>query len=124
MWPLERSDEALQAPFVAGLWHAVRELPISVPAWVPPPRPSGTSAVVALVLGLVGGWLLLASFGLLFVVSLPLSAGAWMAGHRARRRLLPSGPQYGLAVAGQALGVVGTVIGCLALAVCAAIVVF
>jgi len=123
----ERSGEAMRAPFVAGLWHAVRELPVfAPPVFVPPPappRPSGTPAVVSLVLGLVGGWLLLSSFGLLFVLSLPLSAGAWVTGHRARRRVPKSGPHYGLAVAGQTLGVVGTVAGCLALAGCAAIVV-
>ena len=118
----ERSAEALQAAFVAGLWHAVRELPVPGPVWVPPPRPSGTPAVVALLLGLFGAGLLLFSFGLLFIVSLPLSLGAWIVGHRARRRGPGIGSNYGLAVAGQALGVVGTVLGCLALAGCAAMV--
>ena len=78
--------------------------------------------MVALVLGVVGGSLLLASFGLLFVVSLPLSAAAWVVGHRARRGVPRSASHYGMAVAGQTLGAVGTVVGCLALAGCVAIV--
>lgn len=116
-----RSEQAWGARLVAELWDAVRELPVPIPS-VPAPaiRPAGGSGVVPFVLGVVGTCLLLLSFGMLFLISLPLTTGAWVSGRRARRRL-PDG-RRGLALAGETLGIVATVLGCLALASCGAMV--
>lgn len=119
-----RSEEALHAALVAGLWHALRELPVAQPAAAAPaPKPPTASAVVAFVLGVIGSCILLLSFGLLFVLSLPLTGAAWIVGRHARRRAADAGGPRGLALAGEVLGAVGTSVGCLALAGCVAIVV-
>ena len=48
------------------------------------PRQSNGTAVWGLVLGCAGLTLLLLSFGTLFFITLPLSAGAWVLGQKAR----------------------------------------
>jgi hypothetical protein len=110
-----RCEEALNASMVSGLWHAVRELPVPVPARPAAPEQPTGAAVTSLVLGLVGMCVLLMSFGLLCFVSLPLTAVAWGAGRRARLRGA-TGSTRGVARAGEALGAIGTILGCLSLA--------
>jgi hypothetical protein len=113
-----RCEEAWGARMVSGLWQAVRELPVPAPAG-PPARaaasPHTGAAVSSFVLGVLGACVLLMSFGLFSVLSTPLSAVAWMLGRRARRGGATAGHR-GLAVAGEVLGSVGTILGGLALA--------
>lgn len=116
-----RSEEVWQAQVATDLWHALRQLPVARPGPAVAVTPSHPSEV-ALVLGIVGACVLLMTFGLLFFVSLPLSASAWVCGRRARRRADIAGAPHGTALAGEMLGVVGTILGVLALAGCAAIV--
>ncbi len=117
-----RCEEAWRAQFIDGLWHAVRELPLPMPSPGPKPAQGAGAAITALALGVVGTCILLFSFGLLFVISLPATVGAWIAGRDARRHTPASGPYRGLALAGEVLGAVGTVLGCLALTGCALII--
>ncbi len=116
-----RAAEAYRAERVAELWHAVRELPVPVAAASASGR-VGAAAVASLVLGVMGGCLFLFSFGFLFVVSTPLSAGAWLTGRRARRHGGRADPGRSLALAGEILGAVGTIGGCLAVTGCAVII--
>lgn len=117
-----RSAEAWRACYVADLWAAVRELPVPVP--VPPPaRPSrAPGAVAAVVLGATGTALLMLSVGLLFLLTLPLTVTAWALGREARRRTAEGDDGRTLAITGEILGIVGTVLACLWLVACAAIV--
>lgn len=118
-----RSEEVWRGRLVAHLWYAVRQLPVARtgPA-VAVTAPSNTSEVTGLVLGVIGACVLLMSFGLLSLVSLPLSASAWVCGRGARRQADVAGAPRGMAMAGETLGVVGTIIGLLTLAGCAALV--
>lgn len=116
-----RSEEVWGGRMVTDLWHAVRQLPVARPA-VAATAPADTSEVTALVLGLIGACAFLMSFGLLFLVSLPLSASAWICGRGARRQADVAGAPRGMAMAGETLGIVGTIVGLLALAGCAALV--
>jgi hypothetical protein len=75
--------------------------------------------VASLVLGILALCLLVVSFGLLFLVTLPLSVTAWALGRQARRSGAPG--SRGAAAAGEALGVAGTLIGVLLFAGCAAL---
>jgi hypothetical protein len=61
-----------------------RPAPQARPRFDAPRRQSNGTAVWALVLGCAGLTLLLLSFGTLFFITLPLSAGAWVLGQRAR----------------------------------------
>lgn len=117
-----RCDEAWRAQFIDGLWGAVRELPVPMPQAGPVRQDGAGAASASLALGVVGTCVLVFSFGLLFVLSLPATVGAWIAGRSARRHASASGPYRGLALAGEILGVVGTILGCLALTGCALIV--
>ena len=82
-----RSEQAWSARLVSELWNAVRELPVPVLSAPPPARePRGSRGVVAFVLGVIGMCLLILSFGMLCFIALPLTAGAWVSGRRARRR--------------------------------------
>jgi uncharacterized protein DUF1707 len=116
-----RCEEAWGARRVSGLWQAVRELPVPMPAMpaVPPARaeasPRAGAAVASFVLGMVGACVLLMSFGLFALLSTPLSAVAWGLGRRARRGGATAGHR-GLAVAGEVLGASGTILGGLVLA--------
>ena len=107
-----RCAEAYSARTDLELAHAMRELP----AAPPPPRPDTSAATTALILGCVGVALFFFSVGVLSFLTLPLSATAWGMGRSARRQGL--GPP---AAAGMWLGVVGTVLGVLALGGCAAL---
>jgi hypothetical protein len=75
--------------------------------------------VVSLVLGILSICLLCLSFGLLFVLTLPLSVTAWALGRGARRSGAPG--NRGTARAGEVLGIVGTALSALLLAGCAAL---
>jgi Domain of unknown function (DUF1707) len=105
----ERVAEAWRARDAADLWHALRSLPVDRPAPAPPVRTG--SAVASVVLGALGLCILTLSFGLLFIVSLPLSVTAWALGREARRS--------GASPAGEVLGVIGTVAATLLFAGCA-----
>ena len=115
-----RCAEAWQARYVSELWTAVRELPIppAPPVLLVPARPP--EAVVSFALGMTGAVLLLLSFGLLSIFTLPLTTIAWVQGRRVRRGDMPGG--RGLALTGEVLGIVGTVFACLALAACGVVV--
>jgi hypothetical protein len=109
----QRVGEAWRARFAADLWHALRALPVDAPAPAPPAK--GASAVLSIVLGVLGLCLLVMSFGLLFIVTLPLSVTAWALGREARRSGAPNGR------AGEVLGIAGTALGLLLFAGCAAL---
>jgi hypothetical protein len=113
----QRVGEAWRARFSDELWHALRALPVDSPPVVPPAR--SASGVASLVLGILSLCLLFMSLGLLFLVTLPLSVTAWALGRGARRSGPPSG--RGTAVAGEALGIAGTVLSALLFAGCAAL---
>jgi hypothetical protein len=106
----ERCGEAARARYLADLTAVVRELPAApaVPVVVVRPPTSGQGqGVAALVLGILGLVLFVISFGSFFFISLPLSVtacalGVWT-GRRARGGTAP------MAIAGQVLGIVGTV---------------
>ena len=120
-----RCSEAWQACFVGDLWGAMRELPVRAPVrQAPAPvrqvAPTGTPGVLALTLGITGAALLVVSLGLLFVLSLQLSVSAWVCGRQARHKAVLVGAPRGMAVAGETLGIVGTILGFLAFAGCAA----
>jgi hypothetical protein len=121
-----RSEEAWAARYVHDLWHAVRELPVPwpAPAQAPgqPPPQRLAKTVWSVVLGAIGATMVLLSFGMLFILSLPISATAWGLGRSVRRDAAVGQPRS-LTVAGEVLGIVGTILGCLALAACSAIVV-
>lgn len=113
----QRVGEALRARFTDDLWRALRFLPVD------PPRracPSGGGlAVASLVTGVFALLFLMGSFGLLFIVTLPMSVTAWALGREARRVPHPSRP--GLARAGEVIGIVGAAFSALMLAGCAAL---
>ena len=114
----QRVGEAWHARSVQELWQALRWLPVE--AAPPARRLSAASAVSSLMLGLAGLLLLMISFGFLFVISLPLSVTAWAVGRDARRSETCSAP--GVAVAGEVLGVTGTLLSVVWLAGCAALI--
>jgi len=124
----DRCGQATSAIYLADLATAGRELPAlalapaapEAVAPAPAPAPQRAVGVAPLSLGITGLAVLLFSMGLLFVLSLPLSVSAWASGRAGRRRTPPGAAP--MAVAGEILGIVGTVLGCLALAACAAIV--
>jgi hypothetical protein len=106
----QRVAEAWRARFAADLWQALRWLPVESPP-VPPRAPAkSSSGVASLVLAIAALCLLFMSFGLLFFLTLPLAIVAWALGRGARR----SGAR-GSAVAGEALGIVGTLLSALPL---------
>jgi hypothetical protein len=114
----QRIAEAWRARYASDLWQALRALPVDALA---PPRPTtSASAVASLVLGILALFLLVVSFGLLFLVTLPLSVTAWALGREARRSGATG--HRGAAAAGEALGIAGTLLGVLLFAGCAALV--
>jgi hypothetical protein len=115
----QRVAEVVRARFVADLWHALRFLPVDAPPGRARPAGGGL-AVAALVMGLLALFLLMVSFGLLFVVTLPLAATAWALGREARR----SQGRRGVARAGEVLGMVATALSALMLAGCAALIAY
>ena len=115
----DRVDEALRARSAADLRNALRSLPVEAPPR--PARPTGGgSAVASLVTGVLALFLLMISFGLFFLVTLPLSVTAWALGREARRSGDPG--SRGIARAGEVMGVVGTAASALMLAGCAALI--
>ncbi|HEX2414189.1 MAG TPA: DUF1707 domain-containing protein [Thermoleophilaceae bacterium] len=115
----DRVAEAWAARYSQDLWQALRWLPGESPPIPPAVRSEGSgTAVGAFVLGLIGLFVLFGSFGLLFLISLPISVSAWGLG-RSARRSGTSAP--GLARAGEVTGVVGTLPALLITAGCAAI---
>jgi hypothetical protein len=73
-------------------------------------------AVTALVLGIVGVGLLVITFGLFFVITLPCSIAAWICGSQARARIDVGEQTTGRAQAqaGYVLGILGVVLGVIA----------
>jgi hypothetical protein len=114
----QRVAEALRARFADDLWRALRFLPVDGQ-----PRPvgqaGGGAAAASLITGVLALFLLMGSFGLLFIVTLPLAVTAWALGRDARRSGNPS--RRGIARAGEVIGIVGTAFSVLMLAGCAAI---
>jgi hypothetical protein len=126
----ERCDEASGGRFLDDLRRSLRELPHPLPEHKPiataasaPPAPQA-GAVLSLVLGATSLLLIVISFGVLFLLTLPASTWAWLLGRRIRRA--QSGAARGdarvLAAIGEGLGIVATMLGCLALTACAVIV--
>jgi cbb3-type cytochrome oxidase subunit 3 len=113
----QRVDEALHARSAADLWSALRWLP-SEPARRPG-QAGGGSAVASLITGSLSIFLLMISFGLFFLLTLPLAVSAWALGREARRSANPS--SRGIARTGEVLGMVGTALSLLLLAGCAAV---
>ncbi len=131
----QRCDEAAGGRFVADLRHAIRELPYPLPehglaasapapavAVAQPAAPTLGSAIASVVMASASLLGLLGSFGLLFVLTLPMSTWAWVLGRRARR----SGATDVRLVAtvGEAVAIIATVLGCLALSACGMIIGF
>ena len=81
-------------------------------------QPGNTQAVAALVFGIAGIAFLVGGAGLLFIINLPCSVLAWVFGRAGMRRVDrgETTAHRGLAQAGMILGVVGTVVGVLAVA--------
>lgn len=115
----QRVGEAWRARSAPDLWRALRLLPPEPPAPVAETG-GGGSAAGALVLGLVGLTLFVMTFGLGAPVALPLFVSAWALGRGAKRHR-PVGKR-GIAVAGEVIGLVGTVTCVLLLGACAAVV--
>ena len=120
-----RMTEAWTAADDRALFGSLRGLPVMVGAPAPPPRarPRDGNATAALVCGIVALTLFVISFGMLAFISLPLSATAWGLGRSSRRAAQAAGLDSGGGSAGEALGIIGTVLGMLALGGCAALVV-
>ena len=122
----ERLAGAMAARDQSQLSGTLAGLP--APAFAPPaPRPipaqaESNGAVASLVLGIVGLSMLLMSFGLLSILTLPLSVTGWALGRSARRDADSRGlPRPAPARPGEVLGIVGTVLSAVVLAGCAAI---
>jgi len=130
----QRWDEAARACFVDDLRHSIRELPYPLPEHglsgltpAPPaaarrhdaPVTQGTAGA-SVVLGALSLLTIVGTFGLFFLLTLPASTCAWVLGRRARRG---GGPDVRVAgTVGEVLGIAATVLGCLALTACAAII--
>ena len=113
-----RVAEALRARHGEDLWRALRFLPVDdAPRRAPA---GGGSAGASLVTGGLALFLLMISFGLFFLLTLPLSVTAWALGRDARRSANPS--RRGMARAGEVMGIVGTALSALLLAGCAALI--
>jgi cbb3-type cytochrome oxidase subunit 3 len=104
----ERVDEAWRARFAADLWHALRWLPVEAPPAAPARHAGSRSGTASFVLGICAVSLFFLSFGLLFFFTLPLAVIAWALGRDARRSAPPD--RRGRAVAGEALGIAGTLL--------------
>jgi ABC-type multidrug transport system fused ATPase/permease subunit len=115
----QRVDEALRARLAEDLWRALRFLPLER-ARLPARPAGGGTAVASLVIGLLALFLLMISFGLFFLLTLPLAVTAWALGREARRSGNPS--RRDMARAGEILGIVATALSGLMLAGCAAII--
>lgn len=112
----DRAREAFEARYVTDLWHAVRELPLPSTA-APALRKRRGAAAWSLALSCSGAAILMLSFGLGFLLALPLTATGWGLGRGVRRD--PLAEQSGAARAGEIVGLLATLCGCLAFAGCA-----
>jgi len=110
----QRVGEAWTARSSDDLWRVLRWLPVERA-----PVPKRESGAAALTLSLVGCCVMFFTFGLGFALALPLFVAGWLAG-RGTRRSAPGGAP-GAAVAGELLGVMGTVVCLLFVAGCAAL---
>jgi Domain of unknown function (DUF4190) len=90
------------------------------PTWAQPaPAPPGNGqAIASLCLGAGGLFMLLTGFGVLFFLNLPCSILAWVFGVIGKRRVDrgETDQHRGLAQAGLIMGIIGTVLGLVALA--------
>ena len=84
-----------------------------------PPLQKRGSGPAALIMSGLGFCIMFFTLGLGFALALPLFLAGWLAGREARR-LAPGGAS-GAAVAGELLGVIGTLICLLYVAGCAAL---
>jgi hypothetical protein len=115
----QRVEEALRARLADDLQRALRFLPMEGARF--PARPAGGgTAVASLVIGVLALFLLVISFGLFFLLTLPLAVTAWALGREARRSGNPSRRE--MARAGEIMGIVGTALSGLMLAGCAAVI--
>jgi cbb3-type cytochrome oxidase subunit 3 len=114
----QRVDEALHARFAGDLWRALRALPVEAPR--PAQAAGGGTALASLVTGVLALVLFAMSFGLFFLLTLPLAVTAWALGREARRKVHPS--RRGMARAGEVIGIAGTLLSALMLAGCAALI--
>ena len=104
--------EAWAARYSEDLWRAVRWLPVATP-----PIEKRGSGAAALILSGLGFCVMFFTLGLAFALALPLFAAGWLAGREARR--LSPGGAPSAAIAGELLGVMGTVVCLLYVAGCA-----
>lgn len=119
----DRSREALSARYVSDLWWAVRELPMAGAAAANSAvaaDPQRGPAVLSVVLGSIGLTIFCISFGLLALLSLPLSGAGWIVGRNARRGTSLARTRT-TALTGEVLGIVGTACALLAVSACAAL---
>jgi hypothetical protein len=116
----QRVEEVWRARFATDLWQALRWLPGEAPAPGSVGRDGRATAAASVIVSLLGLALLCFSLGLASPLSLPLSATGWALGREARR----GGAQSvrGTAIAGEVIGVAGTLMAALLLASCAALV--
>jgi hypothetical protein len=115
----QRVEEALRARLADDLRRALRFLPVES-GRLPARAAGGGSAVASLVIGVLALFLLAISFGLFFLLTLPLAVTAWALGREARRSGTPSRRE--MARAGEIMGIVGTALSALMLAGCAAVI--
>jgi ABC-type multidrug transport system fused ATPase/permease subunit len=115
----QRVEEALRARLADDLRRALRFLPVEGARYSARPA-GGGSAVASLVIGVLALFLLAISFGLFFLLTLPLAVTAWALGREARRSGNPSRRE--MARAGEIMGIVGTALSGLMLAGCAAVI--
>ena len=111
----QRVGEAWAARSSDELWRALRWLPVEGQ-----PLQKRGSGAAALIMSGLGFCVMFFTLGLGFALALPLFVAGWLAGREARR-FPPAGPS-GAAVAGELLGVIGTVICLVYVAGCAALV--
>jgi hypothetical protein len=119
--PPPRFDEPRPEPPSPSL--PPREPPPSRPTFArpspPAPRERNAAAIWAMVLGITGLTLVVLSLGSLFIVTLPLSFGAWALARKARSRIESGETTHGdgQATAALWLGRIGVIAGVAALVV-------
>jgi hypothetical protein len=111
--PPEPEPEPEPEPAPAGWSHPAAERPAFVR---PRDGERNGAAVTALVLGIVGLTLLVATVGLAFLIALPCSIAAWVFAAQARARIASGETSAGggQAQAAYILGILGVVLGVLA----------
>jgi DUF1707 SHOCT-like domain len=110
-----RCEEAWGSRMISNLWHAVRELPLAPPAAAAPdPARGANSAVAGFVASLLAACLLVITFGVASFATAPISGLGWWLGRRGQKRGVDH-PQRGLATAAQVIGLLGLLLGLLAI---------